>query len=259
MTTVLVTGAGGEIGHSLLEAFRHRGGYTVVAMDVRPLDGHVAAMADVVLQGDISDETFVRALEQYDIDEVYHLAALLSTSAEKNPELAHKVNVNGTMQLLMAARRIALRRDTVVKFLFPNEHDIYMHDTPSRNLFSRPIRAFSHGCVRIENPLDFARLLLRRDRGWSERYTEEYVMEQLEAGEEKWVSLVQPLPVHIEYFSVRGDDDGRMNFLADIYRYDRARVDEIEAEIMARTTTAVAGDAEAMNDTALPDAAPVQQ
>lgn len=125
MTTVLVTGAGGEIGHSLLEAFRHRGGYTVVAMDVRPLDGHVAAMADVVLQGDISDETFVRALEQYDIDEVYHLAALLSTSAEKNPELAHKVNVNGTMQLLMAARRIALRRDTVVKFLFPSTIAVY--------------------------------------------------------------------------------------------------------------------------------------
>ncbi len=125
MTTVLVTGAGGEIGHSLLEAFRNRGGYTVVAMDVRPLDAHIAAMADVVLQGDISDESVVQSLDQYDIDEVYHLAALLSTSAEKNPELAHRVNVNGTMQLLMAARRIALRRSTVVKFLFPSTIAVY--------------------------------------------------------------------------------------------------------------------------------------
>lgn len=146
-----------------------------------------------------------------------------------------------------------------VKFLFPNEHDIYMHDTPSRNLFSRPIRAFSHGCVRIENPLDFARLLLRRDRGWTESYTEDYVMDQLASGEEKWVSLVRPLPVHIEYFSVRGDDDGRMNFLADIYRYDRTRVDEIEAEIVARRAPVVTDTAEEVDAVEEPSADPAQQ
>jgi murein L,D-transpeptidase YcbB/YkuD len=138
----------------------------------------------------------------------------------------------------------------IVKFLFPNEHDIYMHDTPSRSLFSRSIRAFSHGCIRIENPLDFARLLLRRDRGWSESYTEDYVLDQLASGAEKWVSLVRPLPVHIEYFGVRGDDGGRMNYLADIYRYDRDRVDEIEALITARYSNdeAVIVDDEATSD-----------
>lgn len=125
MTTVLVTGAGGEIGHSLLTAFQERGGYRVIAMDLRELDAHLASMADVVLQGDVADAEFINGLDQYDIDEVYHLAALLSTSAEKKPDVAHNVNVNGTMNLLMMSRRIALRRGSVVKFLFPSTIAVY--------------------------------------------------------------------------------------------------------------------------------------
>jgi murein L,D-transpeptidase YcbB/YkuD len=128
----------------------------------------------------------------------------------------------------------------VVKFLFPNEHDVYMHDTPTRNLFSRTIRAFSHGCVRVHEPLQLAHVLLQRDRDWSEFQTEAYIEDQLESGEEKWVSLTRPIPIHIEYYSVRGDDDGRMNFLADIYRHDRARVDELEARLLAQLPGAAA-------------------
>lgn len=125
MTTVLVTGAGGEIGHSLLEAFAEQGDRRVIAMDLNDLPPELASKADVVLKGDVSDPALVAQLEAHDIDEVYHLAALLSTSAEKNPALAHHVNVNGTMGLLMMCRRIALRRDTVVKFLFPSTIAVY--------------------------------------------------------------------------------------------------------------------------------------
>lgn len=118
-----------------------------------------------------------------------------------------------------------------VKFLFPNSHDVYMHDTPSRSLFARTTRAFSHGCVRVEDPLDLARLLMSRDRGWTERRTRRYVDDQLETGVEQWVSLIDPIPVHIEYSSVRGGDDGRIEFLADPYRLDRPLVDAWEQRL----------------------------
>lgn len=121
-----------------------------------------------------------------------------------------------------------------VKFLFPNEHDVYMHDTPAKSLFDRPVRAYSHGCVRVHEPMTLANVILRRDRGWTEAQTQRFIDEKLEIIEEQWVTLQRPIAVHIEYFTVRGDDDGRMNFLADIYRYDRARVDEREAAIRAR-------------------------
>ncbi len=58
-----------------------------------------------------------------------------------------------------------------VKFLFPNKHAVYMHDTPSKHLFDRPVRAYSHGCMRVRNPLEFARILLA-DQGWSEQRIE---------------------------------------------------------------------------------------
>jgi murein L,D-transpeptidase YcbB/YkuD len=118
-----------------------------------------------------------------------------------------------------------------VKFLFPNEHDVYMHDTPSRNLFSRPVRAFSHGCVRVHEPLNLARILLLRDMGWSESRTDNFIEEQLLEGSEQWVNLRNPLSIHIEYYTVRGDENGHMHFLADIYRYDRQRVNERQLEI----------------------------
>ncbi len=125
MTTVLVTGAGGEIGHSLLEAFHESGGYRVIALDLHPLSAERAALANVTVQGDVVDPEVVAQVEQYDIHEVYHLAALLSTSAERNPEIAHNVNVNGTMGLLSMSRRIGERTGTVVRFLFPSTIAVY--------------------------------------------------------------------------------------------------------------------------------------
>lgn len=114
----------------------------------------------------------------------------------------------------------------LVKFLFPNEHDIYLHDTNQRHLFSHAFRNYSHGCVRVADALDFAGLLIARDRNISLRAGARFVEQKLEAGEDQWVGLHTPVPVHIEYHSVRVDDDGYTNFLADFHRRDRARVQE---------------------------------
>jgi murein L,D-transpeptidase YcbB/YkuD len=116
-----------------------------------------------------------------------------------------------------------------VKFLFPNQHDVYMHDTPSRRLFERPVRNYSHGCVRVHEPLDLAALLLERDRDWDAHRAGRYVQRMLDAGEEQWLSMIDPLPVHLVYISVAVDDDGRPNFLADPYAIDRPLVDVMQS------------------------------
>lgn len=120
MRTTLVTGANGEIGHSLLESLKEKGNRRIIALDLAPLAGDLATMVDTALQGDVSDPAVVAQIEKFDIDEVFHLAALLSTSSEKNPALAHQVNVNGTLGLLLMSRRIGLRTNKVVTFLFPS-------------------------------------------------------------------------------------------------------------------------------------------
>jgi murein L,D-transpeptidase YcbB/YkuD len=104
-----------------------------------------------------------------------------------------------------------------VKFLFPNKHSIYMHDTPSRNLFARDRRAYSHGCVRLEDPTGFAHLLLSLQDddpvGTFERLRE--------YGSERWVTVREPIPVYVTYRTAWLDDDGTRQFRADVYRRDR--------------------------------------
>lgn len=125
----------------------------------------------------------------------------------------------------------------LVKFLFPNEWDIYLHDTNRPRLFDYDIRAFSHGCIRSDNALELAAILLARDQDTSVNSMRYRINELLTEGSEQWISLRNPLPVHLEYYVVRGDEDGTMQFLADVYRLDRelvaAQVEELEAEFEA--------------------------
>lgn len=123
--TVLITGANGEMGHALIERLAHEGSTTIIAVDLHPLDEHLAAKTQTSLAGDVSDARLWEELGQHDIDEVYHLAALLSTSAEKAPERAHHVNVNGTMGLLSMARSIGTRMGRPVTFIFPSTIAVY--------------------------------------------------------------------------------------------------------------------------------------
>ncbi len=130
----LVTGANGEIGHSLLAEFARRGNRHVIALDLAPLATSLQSLVAEFIQGDVSDPQIIAQIEQFDVAEVYHLAALLSTSSEKNPQLAHNVNVNGTMGLLLMSRRIGARTGTPVTFLFPSTIAVYgMHSIEEKN------------------------------------------------------------------------------------------------------------------------------
>ena len=104
-----------------------------------------------------------------------------------------------------------------VKFLFPNQYNVYLHDTPADSLFARPSRAFSHGCVRVEEPETLAKYVLK---GYSE-WDEQKIFDAMHAGVEKQVKLKEPIPVHIAYFTAWVDENGGLHFQPDIYGYDR--------------------------------------
>jgi murein L,D-transpeptidase YcbB/YkuD len=104
-----------------------------------------------------------------------------------------------------------------IKFLFPNPHSVYIHDTPSRTLFNRPVRALSHGCIRVEQPLTLARHVLRDDLAWPEAA----IARAMGSGVEKHVRLAQPIPVYIVYFTAWVNEDGVLELPPDIYGYDR--------------------------------------
>ena len=103
-----------------------------------------------------------------------------------------------------------------VKFLFPNSFNIYFHDTPSKSLFERDKRAFSHGCIRLAEPEKMANYLLRGDPDW----TPERISAAMNAGTEKYVKLKKPVPVIITYYTSWVDEDGRLNFRDDVYNHD---------------------------------------
>lgn len=101
-----------------------------------------------------------------------------------------------------------------LKFLFPNSHAIYMHDTPTKNLFAEPTRTFSHGCIRVENPREFATVLLGWDR--------EKIDAETDSRRSQSVALSQKIPVHITYFTAWPDSSGKMNYFNDMYKRDEA-------------------------------------
>ena len=103
-----------------------------------------------------------------------------------------------------------------IKFRFPNKHDIYMHDTPQRDLFEKTVRAYSHGCIRVQNPGRLAEILLEEDKGWSAAH----VRGLLAQGGNNEVTLTKQIPVHITYFTVMVGDDGRLQSFGDLYGHD---------------------------------------
>ncbi len=111
-----------------------------------------------------------------------------------------------------------------IKFLFPNRHDIYMHDTPQRDLFEKAVRAYSHGCIRVHNPGRLAEIILAEDKGWSA----EQVRSLLARGGNNEVTLTKQIPVHITYFTAMVDDEGRLQSFGDLYGHDRRVVAALE-------------------------------
>ena len=104
-----------------------------------------------------------------------------------------------------------------IAFMFPNDHAIYLHDTPARELFDEETRAFSHGCIRVEDPVRLAALVLEGESG---RWTEERI-EASFGTRERVVFLPRPLPVHIEYFTEFVDKSGELRERPDVYGWAR--------------------------------------
>ena len=108
-----------------------------------------------------------------------------------------------------------------------------MHDTPERNLFGGAIRAFSHGCMRVQNPIKLAEVLLARDKGFSAEQVQEYVRR---GGE---IKLTTPIPVHITYFTAVVDAAGKLHYRPDIYALDGRVASKLEGQPVNIATASV--------------------
>ncbi|MCJ8166309.1 L,D-transpeptidase family protein [Pontibacter sp. E15-1] len=109
-----------------------------------------------------------------------------------------------------------------IKFLFPNEYAVYLHDTPADALFNQTSRDFSHGCVRVEYPVELAKYLLKGQSDWNESR----IRSTMNGGDETWVTLPNKVQVYIVYFTSWVDEDGEIHFRDDIYGHDK----ELEKE-----------------------------
>jgi len=106
----------------------------------------------------------------------------------------------------------------LVKFVFPNSYNVYMHDTPATELFARSRRDFSHGCIRLERPADLAAWVLRDNPGWNA----ERIQAAMNGATPQQANLVHPIPVLIVYGTVIVLEDGVVHFYDDIYGHDAA-------------------------------------
>lgn len=104
----------------------------------------------------------------------------------------------------------------LVKFMFPNSNNIYLHDSPAKSLFNREERAFSHGCVRVQKARELAREILKDDKKWNAKKIDE----AMNSGKEQHYTLNRKIPVYIAYFTAIADKQGRVGFYDDIYNRD---------------------------------------
>lgn len=116
-----------------------------------------------------------------------------------------------------------------IKFIFPNNSNIYLHHTPATQLFARPRRDFSHGCIRVEDPVALARFVLQNDPAWPE----ERIREAMAVGKSSTIRLAEPIPVVIAYITTVVQQ-GRVYFFADLYGHDRLLAQALRAQTEQR-------------------------
>jgi murein L,D-transpeptidase YcbB/YkuD len=131
-----------------------------------------------------------------------------------------------------------------VKFMFPNQYNVYLHDTPADSLFARASRSFSHGCVRVEQPEALARYVLADQPEW----TPDRIRAAMHAGEEQHVKLSRPIPVYLGYWTARVSADGIVQFRKEVYDVD-ARQSAKLAERVNRLRRSAAAAAKAVAPT----------
>ena len=132
---VLITGANGEIGHGLIKHLGKQDNVNIIALDVQPLDDDLKPYAMRFIQGDILDQMLLgRMVVEFEIRTIFHLASILSTKAEYNPETAHRVNVEGTLNLLRLAVEQSQWQGRPVKFIYPSSIAAYgLPDLETKN------------------------------------------------------------------------------------------------------------------------------
>ncbi|MEP6615678.1 MAG: L,D-transpeptidase family protein [Ginsengibacter sp.] len=141
---------------------------------------------------------------------------------ESNPDYLAEQNmeVTGNEGGLPVIRQLPGDKNSLgrVKFLFPNSFDIYFHDTPAKSLFKKDKRAYSHGCIRLSDPVKMAEYLLKDDAQWPP----EKIQAAMDSGNEQFVKIKDPVPVYITYYTSWVDERGQLNFRDDIYNRDNA-------------------------------------
>lgn len=123
---ILITGANGEIGHGLIKKIGEENRARIVALDLKPIDEDLMPFCERSIQGDILDKMLLgRLLAEYEIQTIYHLASILSTKSEYNPETAHEINVEGTLNLLRLGVELSQWQGCSVKFIYPSSIAVY--------------------------------------------------------------------------------------------------------------------------------------
>ncbi len=206
-------------------------------------DGKVTFRTRVVigkLGADTESPEFTELMEYMVVNPTWSVPRSI-TVKEYLPMLRANANAQGQLQVIDSKGRVvprsainfaaytektfpyALRQPPsddnalgLVKFMFPNQYNIYLHDTPSKSLFDKEIRAFSHGCIRVGAPFELAYLLLTPQSDDPQGLFKSY----LAGGRESVVNLATPIPVHLVYFTAWPNEQDRMNYAADIYGRD---------------------------------------
>ena len=125
-SSILITGAGGEVGSELIKILSQRDNVNLVTLDLHPISNENSHLVNDQITGNILDESLINQINlEFEIKEIYHLAAILSTRAELSPKIAHDVNVNGTINLLELAGSQAKTQNIAVKFFFPSSIAVY--------------------------------------------------------------------------------------------------------------------------------------
>jgi murein L,D-transpeptidase YcbB/YkuD len=109
----------------------------------------------------------------------------------------------------------------LVKFRFPNTHDVYLHDTTQKHLFANAVRANSHGCMRVQNPDQFATVLLGHDQGWDASRVNAAMHGNIDSNK---ILLKQHIPVYLTYFTAKVEEDGKLTQYRDLYGHDRRMI-----------------------------------
>ncbi len=173
----------------------------------------------------LRDELYAKILSDPDFlaSKGYQVVQEFSANAQVLP--ASDENIEKLLSGELKLRQINGRKNALgsAKFMFPNQHAVYLHGTPAMSLFDRSKRDFSHGCVRLADPAALAEYVLGQERDWSQ----ERIDKLIHSGRRKVVSLSTPLPVYLMYATAAADTGGKVYFAQDIYRLDRQMAQEL--------------------------------